>query len=128
MKGDYELPIDSKIFLSASNLIPRKNIRLIIDTFIKYFSNDSRFTLIIAGDGQEKSGLELEGKKYSNIIFLGNIINMVEVYQISDYFISASFADVASPKLSEPRPIGETMTPVLPSDLYSIFYFPIFHV
>jgi predicted oxidoreductase len=36
---------------------------------------------------------------------------------------SATVADVASPKLSIPRPIGETMTPVRPRLLYSIKVF-----
>ena len=110
----YGLLLNSVVFLSASNLIPRKNIKIIIEVFINYFFNDEKYSLIIAGDGPDRDKLEKMAIKSKNIIFIGKSKNMVEVYNTSDYFISASVGE------GLPNSVLEAMSCGLPCILSNI--------
>jgi glycosyltransferase involved in cell wall biosynthesis len=110
----YNILPGAKVFISASNLIPRKNIELIIKTFKKYFNNKNKYILIIAGDGPERKRLEFLSKNTNNVLFIGNIKNIEELYKLADYFISASFAE------GLPNSVLEAMSCGLPCLLSNI--------
>lgn len=111
---NLSIPNSSKIFITSSKLIPRKNIDIIIKAFNKYYKNNKNYTLLIVGEGPEKSQLELLAQSSSNIIFLGYQDNMTVLYQMSDYFISSSYAE------GLPNSVLEAMSCGLPCILSNI--------
>jgi len=72
-------------FCAVSRLVPWKNVGEVVDTF-----NNTSYKLKIAGDGAEMKKLKQRAGK--NIKFLGKIPQekVIELYQESEYFISAS--------------------------------------
>lgn len=110
LRRKLDIDVDKKIFISAGNLIARKNMFTIIQAFKNL--NDGNSILIIAGDGVEYKNLKKVSNK--NIILLGKISNMVEYFQVSDYFVSASFAE------GLPNTVLEAMACGMPTILSNI--------
>ena len=81
------LPVEKKIFIFVGSLIPRKNPISVIKEFNK-FNSDSNYSLVILGDGF----LREECKSYfnDNILYRGNVSNVIEYLYASDFFISLS--------------------------------------
>jgi len=78
-------------FISVGNLIKRKNMGLLTEAFQKYFEvNPGR--LIILGDGPEMRAL-LKFRSSDRISFQGEVSNVSEYLQNSDYFVSASLSE-----------------------------------
>jgi len=105
---------DRKVFISVGSLIARKNMATVIKGFKKYsYNNNNRnVKLLIIGDGVERKYLERIAN--NKVRFLGNISNVVEYLQISDCFISASFAE------GLPNAVLEAMACGLPTVLSNI--------
>jgi len=114
LKNNYGLPVNTKIFLSSCSLVSHKNTEIIIKTFNKYYSNDNRYTLLFAGEGPERKKLEILAEKSDNIIFIGHIKKISDVYKISDYFVSASLSE------GLPNSVLEAMSCGLPCVLSDI--------
>lgn len=110
-----KLSIDSEknIFISVGSLIPRKDVETVINGF-KLYNKDDDSILLIVGDGFELDNLKT--KSDHNIIFLGNISNVVEYLQVSDCFISASLAEGLPNTVLEAMACG---LPVVLSDIPS---------
>lgn len=101
---------DKKVFISVGSLIARKDMATVIEGFKK--CKDKNSLLLIAGDGAERESL---GKiANDNVKLLGNISNVVEYLQISDCFVSASFAE------GLPNTVLEAMSCGLPTILSDI--------
>lgn len=90
IREKYDLPFDKCIYVVVGSILPRKNVSMILNTFM----NDSipNSLLLIVGEGGQ---LEEFKQKYSNpnIRFLGQQNNPLPYLQASDYFISASFSE-----------------------------------
>lgn len=104
----------SKIFLSASELNERKNVKLLIDCFNKISNSDEK--LIILGSGPEEIPLKNLAKGNQNITFIGKVNNVNEYYNAADFFISGSFSEGMSMSVLEAMSSG---LPVLLSDIPS---------
>ena len=63
---------------------------------------DKKYILLISGDGPERDKLERLTDGSVRIIFIGNIKGISKIYQISDYFISASFSEGLPSRLKKP--------------------------
>ena len=111
LKERLNIDNKKKIFITVGSLIPRKDMETVIKGF-KLFNKDNNSILLIAGDGFEKENLKTISDK--NIIFLGNISNVVEYLQLSDCFISASLAE------GLPNTVLEAMSCGLPTVLSDI--------
>jgi len=89
LRKDLHLPPKAEIIVVVGELIKRKNVDLIIKAF-NIISNENYYLLII-GDGPLKSNLEKIAS--NNVIFLGQIDNVLPYLKCSDLFISASFSE-----------------------------------
>lgn len=117
LKQRLGLPIDMPVLITVGSLISRKDTKTLIQGVQ---SLDTNMILLIAGDGSEKEMLQsLAG---DNIIFLGNINNVVDYLQASDLFISASLAEGLPNTVLEAMACG---LPVVLSDISS--HLEIFH-
>jgi glycosyltransferase involved in cell wall biosynthesis len=88
----YSLPKGKTIFITVGNLIPRKNVETTIKAFIKSSAKSDHILLVI-GDGVESQKLHRLARDYRNIMFVGNIPNVKDYLQMSDFYISSSFAE-----------------------------------
>jgi glycosyltransferase involved in cell wall biosynthesis len=80
------------IFVSVGSLIPRKDPLSVIRGFLaSNVQTDS--ILVIVGNGPMRSQCEEIATSHSNIHFTGQVNNVVEYLQASDYFISASLSE-----------------------------------
>ena len=111
LKEKLNIDKEKRIYITVGSLIPRKDVRTVIEGFKLYNKNNSSI-LLIAGDGFEKDNLKAISDK--NIIFLGNISNVIEYLQLSDCFISASLAE------GLPNAVLEAMACGLPTVLSDI--------
>lgn len=101
------------IFMFVGNLIPRKNVMVLIKAF-NALPADTKGTLVVVGDGPLMT--ELKAVAGESIIFLGSVSNVPDYLAAADYFVSAS--------LSEGLPIAvlESLfsgVPVILSDIES---------
>jgi len=111
LKEKLNIDKEKKIYITVGSLIPRKDATTVIEGF-KLYNKDDSSILLIAGDGFEKDNLKAISDK--NIIFLGNISNVIEYLQLSDCFISASLAE------GLPNTVLEAMACGLPTVLSDI--------
>ena len=88
----YDLGVNEKIIMTVSNLIPVKNIELLIEAFDLMLKSNSDLRLIIIGDKNNEYGKKLvidTYKKYDNqkIIFTGKVLNVYEYLSVADIFV-----------------------------------------
>jgi len=91
LKEKLSIPMDKKIFISIGHLSDRKDPLLVINAFNK--SSKSNQLLIFLGDGNLKQKCIDSSIANENILILGKVDNVNEYLSVSDYFISASFAE-----------------------------------
>jgi len=91
LKKKLNLPTDKQIFIWVGCLVNRKN-PLLFSKLITQLNNSKNF-YIFCGDGNLKNNLKEELKYVSNVIFTGNIDNIEEYLQASDYYISTSLSE-----------------------------------
>lgn len=112
LREKLNLPKNKKIFISVGVLIPRKDMETVIQGFQK--SNNGDAMLLIAGGGNLYNNLISLSGGDNSIRLLGDIRNVSEQMQASDYFISASLAE------GLPNTVLEAMAcslPVILSDI-----------
>jgi glycosyltransferase involved in cell wall biosynthesis len=112
LREKLNLPADKKLFISVGALIPRKDMDTVIRGFMQSKANDA--CLLIAGNGADYGELQALVSENDNIFLLGNVGNVPEYMQASDYFISASWAE------GLPNTVLEAMACKLPVILSSI--------
>lgn len=78
-----------RIFISTGSLIPRKNLKTLVNAFNKL--DQEKNLLIILGNGPELKTLKLISN--SGILYLGKQKDVRPFLQISDFFVSASFSE-----------------------------------
>lgn len=92
-ENTLELQCDRPIFITAAHLSKLKNNTIVIEAFNKYFDNGGKGSLIMLGDGKERQMLQDLSKHDKNIIFLGNVNNVLDYFEQSDFFLSASLSE-----------------------------------
>lgn len=107
---EFEKPV----FISVGSLIHRKNMAFIVEAFSQYIAGN-KGSLLILGDGPEMATLK-GSLRSPNIHFIGNVPNVAEYLQASDYFISASLSEGLPNTVLEALAAG---LPVLLSDITS---------
>ena len=90
IRNKLDLPIDKRIWIWAGVMIERKNPLLLVDT-IKKLNTDDIF--VFCGDGNLYSEIKEQIKNLNNIILTGNVDNIDEYLQASDYYISTSLSE-----------------------------------
>lgn len=113
LRKKLELPTNRKLFIFVGSLISRKNPISVIKEFNK-FNIDGKSSLIILGDGFLKE--ECISLLNDNILFKGNVSNVVEFLFASDFFISLSKSEGLPNTVMEALAAG---LPVLLSDIPS---------
>lgn len=71
----------------------QKNQDFIIDLFSSIANNNNDYRLLLVGDGEKRKEIEEKAKKlglYSDILFVGNVLNVEDYYQVMDCFILPS--------------------------------------
>jgi len=106
LKKDY-------VFVSVSNLIPRKKIDILINAFDKFSKKVKNTKLIIVGDGQEKELLKKLAKEKNiseRVLFLGQKprTEVAKILNASDCFVLTSLSETG------PNTILEAMAVNLP--------------
>ncbi len=91
LKKKLNIPVDKKIIVSVGSLIARKDMTTVVNGFKNCHLKDA--ILLIVGDGVESQQLESLRANATAIRFLGNVNNVKEYLQISDFFVSASLAE-----------------------------------
>lgn len=91
LRKELSLPLDKKIFIWTGVLIDRKNPQLLIRLINELKINDIYF--VICGDGYLKQQLQDNLKNNTNVLFTGNVNNIEEYLQASDYYISTSLLE-----------------------------------
>ncbi len=91
LRKKLKLPIDKKIFIWVGCLSERKNPLFLAKIIKEYNLKDDFF--IFCGDGYLKLALENIASNFDNILLTGNINNVQEYIQASDYYISTSLSE-----------------------------------
>ena len=90
LKNKLKVESNKKIFITVGSLISRKNVQTIIQAF-NLHNKANTSILIIAGVGPEEEKLKLISNQ--SVRFLGNVSNVKEYLQVSDFYVSASLAE-----------------------------------
>jgi len=111
LKKKLGLPIDKTLFIVSGSLIPRKNPKLIIETFNQFKVNSA--ALIFIGGGKLNKIL-CENNQNKNIYFFNKVFNVADYLKSSDFYISASSSE------GLPNSVLEAMSSGLPTLLSDI--------
>lgn len=90
LRKNLKLPTDKTIWIWVGNLINLKNPSFLVKN-IKNYKNDDIF--IFCGNGELYTILKQQTQNFKNIIFTGNVSNIEEYLQASDYYISTSTSE-----------------------------------
>lgn len=86
LRTKFGVPHNAKVFVFSGSLIARKDPLLVLNAFLKAKIENS--FLVVIGDGPlKKNCLKIS---QSNMLFLGQIKEVAQIYQLGDCFISAS--------------------------------------
>lgn len=111
LREKFNLP-KGKLFISASNFIPRKNNFLMFDVF-----KDSKYSLVLYGNGPEKEKYEeyLKTNNISNVLIRDfvSVNELTEIMSCCDCFITLSKEDIYGHTTLEALSAG---IPVISSD------------
>lgn len=113
-RSQIGLPDNILMFTCVGNLIPRKNVKTVIEGFRKANLKDA--CLYIIGTGDMDYELRQQSQSCNNIVFTGHQSNVENWLLASDFFISASFAEGLPNSVLEAWAVG---IPTLLSDIPS---------
>ena len=111
LRHKLKLPLNKKIFIWVGVMIERKNPLLLINA-IKQLHTDRIF--VFCGDGNLFSEIKEATKELNNVILTGNVDNIDEYFQASDYYISTSLSEGLPMSVIEAMSCG---LPVIISDI-----------
>ena len=115
IRSKLVLPKDRKIFVYSGPIIPRKNHIFLIEAFLKYtLKYNVNDILLILGDGSLYNKISQRYSNCSNIVFRGNVINIIDYLQACDYYVSSSKSEGLPNSVLEAI---ATKLPVLLSDI-----------
>lgn len=89
-KGFAALEYTRPVFISTEEISTLKNSITLINGFIRYKQLGGVGTLLFVGDGPLRSEAASRAGDRDDIVFLGQISEVVSYYRSADYFVSAS--------------------------------------
>lgn len=101
------------VYVYTGFLLKRKNIPFMIKGFLENFKQENVILLLVGGGGQYDE-LKEKYKNYKNIIFTGNVSNVIHYLWAADAFISTSISEGLPNSVLEAISVG---LPVLLSDI-----------
>ncbi|MDD6402448.1 MAG: glycosyltransferase [Lachnospiraceae bacterium] len=114
-KKELGIPVNNKVILNVSELIPRKNIEQTINVFAKAHNTDC--TLLICGKGAELNKLKelAEGLGIADkVLFAGYRTDILEIYKACDIFLFTSRQEGLPVSIMQAMASG---LPVIASDI-----------
>lgn len=84
---------NSKVILQVGAFTPEKNHQFTIKMFKQLIEKEPNFKLLLAGKGSLRSEIEMMVKNLhleNNVLFLGEVSNLPEIYSAADYLIFPS--------------------------------------
>lgn len=102
------------IWIYSGQFIGRKNIPFMIDGFLKRDTKDKNEKLVLLGDGDDYEAIRENYKWAENVIFVGDVKNVVEYLNAGDVYVSASKSEGLPNSVLEAMACG---LPVLLSDI-----------
>jgi glycosyltransferase involved in cell wall biosynthesis len=107
--------LDRPIFITVGSLIPRKNIRLLIESFNLWKTKFQKSgSLLIVGSGAEYDSLKVLSS--ASVRFIGHTTCVADYLRAADYFISTSLSEGLPNTVLEALASG---LPVILSDIPS---------
>ena len=91
LRHKLNLPINKKIFIWIGSFIERKH-PLLLSNVIKELNNSDLF-FVFCGDGKLLPAIKEATKNSDNVLFTGNVDNIDEYLQASDFYISTSLSE-----------------------------------
>jgi glycosyltransferase involved in cell wall biosynthesis len=82
--------LKSPLIITVGSLIPRKNMQVLIDSF-QLVPEEKQGSLLILGNGSLSS--QLKAAAGDNVHFFGNVDNVSDYLDASDFFISTSLSE-----------------------------------
>ena len=107
---DWFSELPRPIFVTVGSLIPRKNVKFLIEAFDS--CKENKGSLVVVGDG--KLIEELKSLNVSGVHFVGSVNNVADYLAASDYFVSSSLSE------GLPNTVLEALSAGLPSILSDI--------
>lgn len=92
-RNSFGFSDENRYWVYSGSLIKRKNVPLLIKSWLKLNRELSRNVLVIAGSGPELEYCRKLVSDSKSVIFLGEIDNLNFVYNACDYFISLSLGE-----------------------------------
>ena len=93
LKEKLKLPRNKKIFIWVGCLTERKNPLLLANVIKEFYLTLTDCYFVFCGDGPLKQELENTISNFDNVLLTGNIDNIQEYLQASDYYISTSLSE-----------------------------------
>ncbi len=109
MRNSHDVPLGNPCIITVSALHRRKGVFDLIDACAMLFEDFPEWKLYIAGEGPDRDVLEAQAAARGladRVIFLGFIAEPKKLYQQSDIFVLASYADPGSLSIGEARAAG----------------------
>jgi len=118
IKGDKSIvsfidKLEKPVFVTVGSLIPRKNVRYLLEAFEQAI-NKKQGSLLVIGDGPQRK--ELESYSVDNVHYVGSVNNVQDYLAASDYFVSSSLSEGLPNTVLEALVAG---LPVILSDIPS---------
>ena len=113
MKEKLNIPLDKIIVSYSGQFIDRKDQQFVIEGILESKKAEDIF-LVLMGDGVNFEKLKNKYRDFKNILFTGNVTNVNEYLQASDFYVSSSKSE------GMPNGVLEAMAtglPVLLSDI-----------
>ncbi len=111
-KKELKINPNNKNIVCVSNLRRGKGHEYLLEAFEEIFKINKNVNLLIIGDGEQKTILTRQVKKYksiNNIYFLGNRADVKEILKISNIFVLLTFAEGMSNAIMEAMAMGITV-------------------
>ncbi len=93
LRSQLNLPEGSIIWISSGHLASRKDPGLILDAFRRHFGESAEHCLVFLGSGPLEAEMKIKSKGAKNVLFPGQVKNVVDYLQAGDFYVSASKAE-----------------------------------
>lgn len=90
IRNKLNLPLNAFIFIYAGSFIKRKNVKFLLENYVKAFGTDKRTCLLLCGYGSDWDELKEKYSFNQAIDFRGDVNNISEFLKASDAYVSCS--------------------------------------
>lgn len=113
IREDLKLPKNSCVFVYTGQIIERKNLGFLLETFSKHFKGADNYLLVLGG-GALLDGYKAEYGNVANIDFRGSVNNVNHYLKACDVYVSTSKSEGLPNGVLEAMATG---LPVILSDI-----------